>query len=422
MQEDFLHFVWRTRRFDWQNLQTTEGAPVEILHFGDYNTDAGPDFLNARIRIGETLWAGQVEMHLRASDWEKHKHSTDAAYANVILHVVLEEDAVVRRANGKRIPCVELQKHIPAALSKKYLKLLDGEYWIPCQHQFYQVAEITRNLWLDRLLVERLERKTALITAALQQNQNNWEETFYQLLARNFGTKVNADPFTWLAESLPLSMLGKHKNDRFQTEALLFGQAGLLEADLDESYPKRLQKEYRFLQKKYQLTPIPKVSWKFSRLRPANLPTLRIAQLAQLLFQSSHLFSKILDVQAVEEIESLFDIQLEGYWLTHYTFGKSSKKRQKTLGQQTIHLLIINTIAPILFLYGKWKSEQRYQDRAFQLLENLPPETNRIIYGWKALGVAPDSAYQTQALLQLKNEYCNAKRCLECAIGNAVLK
>jgi len=422
MKEDFLHFVWRTRRFDWQNLQTTDGTSIEILHFGEYNTNAGPDFLNARIRIGETLWAGQVEMHLRASDWEKHSHSTDPAFDNVILHVVLDEDVAIRRKNGNSLPCLELRKHIPTQLSKKYLKLLNSAHWIPCQHQFHEVAEITRNVWLERLTVERLAQKTEAVESVLHKNQNNWEETFYQLLARNFGTKVNAEPFSWLAESLPLTILGKHKNSLFQIEALVFGQSGLLDNIFEEDYPKRLQREYTFLQKKYQLKPISGVAWKFSRLRPANLPTVRLAQFAKLIFQSSNLFSKILESSTIEEIEQLFDVQLEGYWLTHYTFGKTSAKRQKSLGQQTMQLLIINTIAPFLFLYGKRKSESCYQDKALQLLEMLPPESNRIIRGWKALGVEPDSAYRTQALLQLKNEYCTAKRCLDCAIGNAVLK
>lgn len=421
MKENFLHYLWRTRRFDLQNLQTTDGQPIHIQHFGDYNTHSGPDFLNARISIGDTLWAGNVEMHLHSSHWQQHQHQTDAAYKNVILHVVLEEDTPILRSDGERLPCLELQKRIPPKLAQNYLQLLHNEYWIPCQHHFYEVPDITRNLWLDRLLVERLEQKTQAIATTLQQNANNWEETFYLHLARNFGVKVNAEPFERLAKSLPLLLLSKHKNSLFQIEALLFGQAGLLQENFEDDYPKQLQGEYLFLQKKYKLTPVQAVSWKFLRMRPANFPTIRIAQFAQLVVQSSHLFSKILEAQSLEELERFFAIELSGYWRTHYIFDKKSPERQKSLGKSAIHLLIINTIAPFLFLYGKQKAEQQYQDRALELLEELPPEHNTILDGWQRLGVKPDSAYQSQALLQLKNDYCANKRCLECAIGNRIL-
>ncbi len=421
MREELLHFLWRTKRFDFSNLKTTQGDPVQILHSGDYNTHSGPDFLNARIRIGDTTWAGNVEMHLCASEWLRHGHANDKAYDNVILHVVLEEDVPIARANGERIPCLEMKALISKSLAAKYQELLHSEYWIPCQAQFATVPEMTRTLWLERLLVERLEQKTALIAEALQQNQYNWEETFYQLLARNFGVQVNTEPFEWLAKSTPLLLLAKHKNSLLQIEALLFGQAGLLEADFEEDYPNQLKKEYAFLQKKYGLTPIRGESWKFGRLRPASFPTVRIAQFATLIFQSSHLFSKMLVAKNVEEIENMLELKLSNYWLTHYKFDKISKKNVKKLGKNSIHLIIINTIAPFLFLYSKWKQEDHFQDRAFALLEQVPPEENQVIEHWKTLGMEPTSAYQTQALLQLKKHYCGAKKCLNCAIGNAIL-
>lgn len=422
MKEELLHYVWRTKRFDWNHLHTTQGEPIQILHFGDYNTHAGPDFLNARIRIGETTWAGNVEMHLCASEWLRHGHASDKAYENVILHVVLEEDVPIARASGERIPCLEMKTLIAPKLSAKYLELLHSEYWIPCQAQFAQVSEMTRTLWLERLLVERLEQKTAIIAEVLAQNQQHWEETFYQLLARNFGVQVNTEPFELLAKSTPLLLLAKHKNSLMQIEALLFGQAGLLENEFKEDYPKQLKKEYAFLQKKYGLTPIRGESWKFGRLRPASFPTVRIAQFATLIFQSSHLFSKMVVATNVEEIENMLELKLSNYWLTHYRFDKTSQKHVKKLGKNTIHLIIINTIAPFLFLYGKWKQEDHYKDRAFALLEQVPPEANQVIEHWKTLGVEPTSAYQTQALLQLKKHYCDAKKCLNCAIGNAILQ
>ena len=422
MREHFLHYLWRMKRFHLENLQTTEGEPLQITHFGQANYHAGPDFLNARIKVGDTLWAGNVEMHLKASEWTLHKHQEDKAYDNVILHVVLEEDQPIFRNGGQRIPCLELKQRIPPKIAKTYQALIHNEYWIPCQHQFHNVSETTKNLWLDRLLVERLEQKTVHIAERLQQNKNAWEEAFYQILARNFGLKVNAEPFELLAQSTPLKIFAKHKNNRFQIEAILFGQAGLLEADFKDDFPKALQKEYQFLRKKYDLQAIKGASWRFLRLRPTNFPTIRIAQFANLIHQSVHLFSKILEAENVQHIEALFQVELSEYWNTHYIFDKKSLKRKKTLGKSTIHLFIINTIVPFLFLYGSQKSIATYKDKALRFLEELKPEQNHIIKKWKNLGLSPKSAYQTQALLQLKNEYCAKKRCLECAIGDAILK
>lgn len=422
MQEDLLHFAWRLKRFDLSDLHTTDGQTIDILHFGEANRHAGPDFLNARIRIGETLWAGNVEMHLKASDWELHRHGEDRSYDNVILHVVLEEDRTITRISGEKIPCLELKRRIPNRVSRIYKSLLNSEYWIPCQHQFFSVGSGVKHLWLDRLLVDRLEEKTGQMVHRLEMNQHDWELTFYQLLARNFGMRVNAEAFEQLARSLPLSLLQQYKDRLFRLEALLFGQAGMLEADFSDEYPQKLQEEYRFLQRKHRLEPIPGHQWKFLRMRPANFPTIRIAQLAMLLHQSAHLFSKMLAAQRVKEIEHMFELKISNYWRDHYTFEKASKSRQKTLGKTAIHLLIINTISPLLFLYGTWKQEERFRDRALQLLEQLPPEKNHIVEQWKNLGIRVDSAYTSQALLQLKNRYCDRKACLQCAVGNALLK
>lgn len=421
MKEELLHFVWRLRRFAHDNLLTTEGQGLEILQVGTHNPDAGPDFSDARIRIGDTLWAGNVEIHLLASDWEKHQHQNDAAYDNVILHVVLEEDQPILRKNGVRIPCLELKSRISSRMAAMYLKLQHNEHWIPCQHQFYQAPEITRNLWLDRLLVERLEQRTYSLQTRLARNKFDWEETFYQLLGRSFGVKVNVEPFDQLVRGLPLLILHKHKNNLFQIEALLFGQAGLLGDNLVDSYPKRLREEYLFLQKKYQLIPMLGNSWKFLRMRPANFPSIRIAQFATLIYQSVHLLSKVLVIQNVQEIENMLEVQLSNYWQTHYLFDRASAKRRKRLGKNAVHLLIINTIVPFLFFYGKHKGEQSYKDLALQLLEELHPEDNNVIKKWETLGVTPKSAYQSQALLQLKNEYCAQHKCLQCAVGTVVL-
>ena len=422
MKEDLLHFLWRFRRFDHADLVTTTKEKVEILHPGEHNSHAGPDFTNARLRIGGTQWAGNVEMHLKSSDWHNHQHQTDPAYRNVILHVVLEEDQPILRTDGSRIPCLEMKNRIPAKLLGTYQRILHNEHWIPCQHHFHTVSEMTKNLWLDRLLVERLERKTENIKTALLKNKMDWEETFYQFTARNFGLKINVQPFELLAQSLPQRLLAKHKDNLLQIEAMLFGQAGMLEKELEDAYPNALKKEYVFLQKKYSLTPIDPMMWKFLRLHPGNFPTVRLAQLAALAQRSVHLFSKILEVETQKEIEALFGVQLGGYWLTHYVFDKESAKRNKSYGKEAIRLLTINTIVPFLFLYGSEIKEESYKDKAFRLLEETKPERNAIIKGWKSLGMEAHSAYKTQALLQLKNEYCDKKKCLECSIGGAVLK
>lgn len=359
IKEDLLHYIWRTKRFEISSLQTTTGESIEIQDFGKHNPNAGPDFLNAKVKIGDTLWAGNVEMHINSSDWIKHQHNKDRAYDNVILHVVLEEDLTIYRGTGEVIPCLELRKKIPLRLANTYQKLKHNEHWIPCQHHFYEVNDMTKNMWLDRMMVERLELKTKMIELELARNNNDWEETFYWFLARNFGVKVNAEPFEWLAKSLPLKILAKHKNNLHQVEALLFGQAGLLNESLKDEYPQSLLKEYEFLKQKHRLQPIAGVSWKFMRLRPANFPTIRIAQFATLIHQSIHLFSKILEADTIEQIEQLFRVKLSDYWSTHYVFDKISTERNKSLGRSTIHLLIINTIAPFLFFYGSQRGVDR---------------------------------------------------------------
>ncbi len=422
MKESFLHFLWRWRRFDAQNLLSTEGQPIEILHPGEHNDHAGPDFFNARLRIGDTIWAGNVEIHLRASEWLAHRHSDDRAYDNVVLHVVLEEDQPIRRANGERIACLALQGRIPPKILENYQRLEHEQAWIPCENFFPKTPDIVRLNWLDRVLVERLEQKTAAVAEMLAATNNHWEEAFYRILARNFGLKVNAEPFEALARSLPLITLAKHKSSLTQVEALLFGQAGMLADTMADPYPTELQREYRHLAHKYQLAPLAASQWKFLRLRPANFPTVRIAQFAALVHQSAHLFSKILEANTLRELENLFDVHLGGYWLDHFQFDKPSVRRTKSLGRDFVHLLVINTIVPFLFFYGKQKDLDEYPKRAIRLLEELPPEANAIVDGWAALHTPARNAYQTQALIHLKTRYCDAKRCLECGVGNAILK
>ncbi len=423
MTEAFLSYVWKMRLYNPDGLHCTTGEPVTVLATGESHNTSGPDFFNAKIRIGDTLWAGNVEIHINSSDWLKHGHQHDGAYQNIILHVVYDADIPLVNEAGVSIPTLELRQAIDPKLYRNYLLLLSDARWIPCEKFFPQIDSFTLCNWLDRLLVERMEQKTKPIMQVLEQNLHNWEETFYQFLARGLGAKVNAEPFEQLAKSLPAVVLAKYKDHLFQVEALLFGQAGLLEQDFKDDYPNALRKEYSFLQKKHQLQPLPAHLWKFGGLRPPNFPTIRLAQLALLIHQSANgLFSHILETETIETYRDMFHVELSGYWQNHFVFDKESKPTTKHLGSTTIDTIIINTIAPVLFVYGSARDIPELKDKALQLLEQVPPESNSIVDHWKALGMKAENAFQTQAQLQLYNEYCRHKRCLQCAIGNKFVR
>ena len=420
MNEEFLQFIWEHGLFNRNNLLTIDGKPAEVIHVGQPNTDSGPDFFNARIRIGETTWAGNVEIHQKSSHWYRHHHNVDAAYDNVILHVVETFDLPVKVKNHE-LPTLVIS--YPSELLKNYEQLLKSERWIACEDKLSEVDPFILRFWFSSLMIERLQSKTGDILVLLEQNKNNWNDTFYQLLARNFGMKTNALPFELLARSLPLQILSKHKNDLFQTEALLFGQSGLLnESLLGDDYFLSLRNEYSFLYKKYGLSGIESHLWKFMRLRPINFPTIRIAQLAALINHSSALFSRVLETENLGELRKLFDVSASEYWDTHYNFNKISKdNHRKTLGESAFNNLVINTVVPILFVYGDQHMDQAMKDRALALLENLAPESNQIIRKWNSLGIECRSAFETQALLQLKNSYCTDKKCLNCQLGAKII-
>ena len=420
--EEFLHFIWENRLFNARNLKTGSGENVEIIQTGKRNTNAGPDFFNAKVKICDTVWAGNIEIHKKASDWQKHNHTDDKAYENVILHVVEEPDRQIYRINGTEIPTLQLSW--PDHLNRNYQKLLDAKTWIPCQEQFHRIDPVVLRLGFNRLMIERLEYKTIEIEKRLEQNKNNWNETFYQLLARMFGFKVNAIPFEMLARSVPLQILSKHKSSLFQLEALLFGTSGLLNEELlGDEYFIKLREEYSFLYKKYSLKTVEPHLWKFMRLRPGNFPTIRISQLAALIHRSQGLFSKIIETKNIEELKKLFNVKASDYWNNHYRFNKSSSKKQvKELGENSINILIINVIVPFLFVYGEKQNLHHLKNRALDFLEKLSPEKNSIIKKWEELGVHPRSAFETQALIWLKNSYCVPKKCLNCQIGNKLVK
>jgi len=421
MTEEFLHFVWKFRLFDMIDMKTLEGEDLKIIETGEHNTHAGADFFNSKIKIGKTTWAGNIEIHLNSNDWNKHNHQHDKAYNNVILHVVYESEDDVSNDSKNSIPVLELKGKIKRRIWDNYEELIENKDWIPCEKQIKSVDKLTVNNWLERILIERLERRTADILQSLNQSKNNWEETFYRYLAKNFGYKINALPFEMLAKSLSNIVLAKNKNNLFQLEALLFGQAGMLEDSMEDDYYNQLKKEYQFLQQKYNLIPIDESLWKFLRLRPIGFPTIRIAQFARLIHNSSHLFSKIIESRTTKEIERYFNMGTSEYWDTHYTFGKISEQKIKYAGKDFINNIIINTVAPFLFVYGKKKGLSKHTETAFKLLESLPSEKNSIITKWKEIGINSTSAFQSQSLLELKNSFCSQKKCLNCGIGNKIL-
>ncbi len=422
MKEELLHYIWRTKKFD-NTLLTEQGQPLEILFSGKFNTNAGPDFLEAKIKIGDTIWAGHVEMHLKSSDWIKHKHQEDAAYNNVILHVVHENDQVIKDQNNVEIPALALKNLIAPEIYSKYNNLMNNAKWVSCQDRFQEIPELIKNVWKDRLIIDRLEDKTQLIKEDLEKSNWNWEQVFFLHLAMHLGTKVNKGPFRLLMQSISLNTLIKHRTSLHEIEALLFGQAGMLDEKFTDEYPNGLQQTYLFLQKKYDLVAIKKSVWNFLRLRPPNFPTIRIAQLARLVYQTEHLFSKCLAAKTVTELHNTFTIEIGQYWKDHFLFEKQSPKQSnKKVGKATVQNIIINTVVPFLFVYGKAKGLEKYVDKALNHLERIPAESNSIIKKWQQLGYDAENSMDSQALLQLKNKYCARKRCLECQIGHQLIK
>lgn len=417
MKESILHYIWQFRLFPAQDLKTTDGQTVEIIDVGKANTDAGPDFFNAKIKIDDTLWAGNIEIHTQSSDWIKHRHTADKAYNNVILHVVNRADMNVFRTTGDAVAQLELE--VPEHIRSNYEELLSGKKWIPCADKIHLVPQLLVSDWKNALLVERLEQKTDMIENLLSQTNNHWDEAFYVSLARSFGFGTNSQAFERMARSLPNSLLAKHKDNLFQLEALLFGQAGFLEVSGNDEYQRNLQKEYRFLQIKYNLSPIDSSQWKLLRLRPDNFPHVRLAQFAALTHRSSRLFSKILEADTMQELRALFVCEVSDYWKKHYLFGKESSSSVKRLGSKSIDILLINTVIPFLFAYSNKKNADN--ETVIKWLELIPAEKNAIIRKWTELGVSSVSAFDSQALLQLKNKYCDDKKCLRCRIGHRVL-
>lgn len=419
-KEQLLHYVWKFRLFPPGSLETVDGQKVEVIDPGIQNRDAGPDFFNAKISIGDRLWAGNVEIHRSSDEWMKHGHHHDKAYNSVILHLSERVNNEVMNERGQLIPQCVLT--VPEDIRRNADYLLYSNNRIPCKMFLPSLPEPMISSWLGVLSVERLERKTNHIFTHLARYNHSWDEVFYILLSRNFGFGLNADEFENLALSLPFNYIQKHSDNLFQVEALMFGQAGMLEdAVMNDEYYSRLHREYAFLKAKYGLKNGDGFLFKSMRIRPRSFPQIRIAQLAALLQQSGRLFSLILEKEEVHQLRSLLQTAPSAYWQTHYTFGKVSPKAVKPLGDASLDILLINTVAPVLFAYGKKTDSEVYCNRAIQMLETLKPEKNSIVNEFTEAGIVPRHAFDSQALIQLRKEYCDTRKCLYCRIGHKLL-
>lgn len=418
--EQLLHYVWKHKIFPLKELKTTTGQQVEVIDTGLANTDAGPDFFNAKLKLDGVLWIGNIEIHERSSDWFKHGHHADAGYNSVILHIASEIDTEISRSNGERIP--QIQLICPEAVRTNYKELLETDSYPPCYRIIPSLPPFTAHSWMTALQMERFEQKATLLNERLKRCQGNWEDAFFITLARNFGFGLNGDAFETWAHRLPFRAVDKHRNDLFQIEAIFFGQAGILEDSDGDGYYLRLKKEYTYLQHKFGLIPMDASLWRFLRLRPANFPHIRIAQLACLYHRAYGLLSRIMETETLQGVRDILKGGTSEYWLTHYTFGGSSPSRPKTLSKTSLDLLIINTVVTFLYAYGLHKGNRVLCARAGSFLEELKAENNYITRMWEQCGMKASNAADSQALIQLKKEYCDKKKCLYCRIGYEYLK
>lgn len=422
MKEKLIHFIWKLKLFSFKSIQTTAKERIELISVGTENLNSGPDFFNAKIRINKQLWVGNVEIHVKSSDWYQHQHEIDENYDSVILHVVWDHDVEIFRKNNDKISTLELKNYIPKELLTNYNELFSkNKKWINCENDIKYVNTFIVENWLERLYFERLEQKSKFVKQLLLENQNNWEEALFILMAKGFGLRVNSESFVNFARSFDFSIVRKISNNKTQLEALFFGQAGLLSNENESVYFHNLKKEYEYLKTKFKIEPISKAQVQFFRLRPHNFPTIRLSQLAFLYHKYQNLFSKIIEIDAIDEFYKLFNVSTFSFWDTHYTFDISSKKRIKKLSKSFIDLLLINTIIPLKFVHFESIGKNDF-NKLFLISEQIKPESNTVISNFKELNVTTSNAFKTQALLQLKNEYCNKQLCLQCAIGKEVLK
>jgi hypothetical protein len=424
VNESFLHYLWQFQYLDKKELKTTAGEILQIIRPGILNTDAGPDFSQAKVKIDGIEWAGNIEIHVNASGWLDHGHHQDSAYENVVLHVVWSEDKAVRRSDGTSIPTLELAGRVDEQLIREYQKLINRPSEIPCDSSFRRIDQVIKVSMIDKALMKRLEDKASLVIELWNKNKGDWEETTYQLLAANFGFKVNKEPFIQLAKSLPYKIIQKQRDQLLQIEALLFGQAGFLLAKTKNEYITNLYEQYVFLCKKYSLqsAQMNPAQWKFLRLRPANFPTFRIAQFASLMHSRRSIFSNVIETEDYKDLRQFFEIESSNYWQTHYHFGKKSRGTVPSFGDASADMVIINSVVPLLIAYGKAKDDWSLVEKAVNILQHISTEKNKIVSMWKNFGYTAKTAFDSQGLIELYQNYCQKRQCLNCAIGSAILK
>lgn len=411
MKEDFIYYLWENRLLSL-NLRTTDDEELTIISVGTRNHDSGADYNNARIKIGGTLWAGHVEIHVRASDWFRHRHQYDENYNNVILHVVYENDT-----DMLRLPTLEIKDKFDVSLFHNYNSFVNSKNWIPCGELIGGIQKLTVVSWLDRMLVEHLEHECKDLNLRLMANNNDWEQTFYQRLMRYFGLKVNNDSFEYLSRILPLNLLLRHRDNEVYVNSMMFGSAGFLLNDFNEDYPSLLKREFNMLRLKFGLKIMPYSNWKFLRLRPSNFPTIRIAQLAKIVVKNGSMFSEIRDSESIDDIAKLFDVTLDSYWDNHFQFDRvSNVESKKTMGKTAVDSIMINAVVPMLFYYGYYHSAESYKEKAMNYLEQTAPENNVLIREFANCGIKLENAFQTQGALFMYKNYCRRRRCLECRI------
>ncbi|MEX2589071.1 MAG: DUF2851 family protein, partial [Chitinophagales bacterium] len=418
MKEELLHFIWQFQNFKQNELESFDGKQIQVLNSGQHNGDAGPDFLNARIKIDDTLWAGNVEIHVHQSDWQKHGHQKDPKYKNIILHVCYFMDTEIPELNA-HVPTLVLNGIVQPSLLDKYKKLQQNKHWIPCARMITpEILKSQMPFYGFALCMERMEKRCAEISEIFKKSKSDWEATAYAMLARSFGSRANKFAFEQLMQSIPYKILIKHAGNMFQLEALLLGQANLLPKAANDSYVQKLIEEYRFLKKKYNLKAMKREAWNYSKLRPANFPDLKIVQMAHFIHQFPQLFSKFLALKNAIDFSKHTKIKASSYWDNHYRIDTASKvKREKTLSPSFLNLLIINAIVPLVFYYGKKNDNLEIKESALNLLEQIPAENNSIVKRWENLGYKAENALESQALIELKKEYCDKILCLKCRIG-----
>lgn len=423
MTEAFLQYLWQHKLLQGE-LTTTDGQLVAIERPGTLNTDAGPDFSDARLKVGDTYWAGNVEIHIKASDWQQHKHEADKNYSGVVLHVVYIADVNIVTDNGNKLQTLEIKDNIPREIWDRYEELTQHSAQlgdVPCAPFLEAIPSFLLNNSLDRLTIERIQRKANDVHRLLEESHGSWETCCYWMLARYFGGKTNGFAFELLAKATDQRLLARWKDQPQRVEALLMGQAGFLEGYFEDDYPRQLQTDYEALRRGAHLSPIDSYLWKFFRLRPNSFPTIRISQFAQLIAKSSNLFSHLLEQTDAKKLSELFDVESAPYWRNHFQFDKETATSTKHVGKAFVETLIINAWVPLLMEYGIQHGQQRYKDQAIEILRQIAPEANKITRQWQACGIKAEDAAQSQALIQLSNEYCAAKRCLECQIGYQIL-